>query len=868
MYRQDRIDGRQGGGALLLVNSEVSQWEAPFRLVTPNIQAVTCFACWGRLSMGIMCLYRAPNAGAEEDAELTILLQEFLSKVQRVVIVGDFNLPEVNWEYETAPPRSPGSALLDWLHVHALTQHVTQATRFRAGCQPSTLDLVITRYRSDVGNIIVEEPLGKSDHGVLRVSLTVKHEKPKAKLTRCFGKVNEADLRRAAEGLQWVPDCPEPTVDDRWNLIKRQILQLTEDFAPLVPRRNRQRPLWWKPKVDRALRFRRRRWTAYKTRRTFQSWNLYKLARNKAQAVQRTAKYEYELNLAKHVKQNPKRYYAYVQSQRKTREAIGTLNMPDGRQAFEEKDKADTLMAFFKSVYRQPNMVEDRAQLLVDDTVPQLSEWTVDPAEVGRELRMLNKHKVAGPDGIHPAIVQSLAEILQDPVTKLFEASLSKGELPADWRSASVVAIYKSGPRHMAKNYRPVSLTSVLCKSLERLIRRQICLHLSNHQLLSPAQHGFVAKRSCLTNLLSFMEEVTKRVDEGDLIDVCYLDFSKAFDSVSHHLLFQKLQGFGIVGQALEWIRAFLTDRTFTVKVGDYISQSATVASGVPQGSVLGPVLFVMFINDLAQDLSNPCFMFADDVKITGKELAHDIEAVHRWSTQWDLPLNVDKCQVLTSRIEADSGSGLQLQKTSEVKDLGVIITNDFKPSRQCLKAANKARGELFKLRNGVTCRKRSVFLPMYSSIVRPHLEYCVQAWAPYYQKDIDCLEKVQRLATRMIEGQVGKAYEQRLNSFELFSLKRRRMRGDLIETFKIVKGLSGLSFGDFFAFIPTNATRGHSLRLQRSHSRLEVRAHFFTNRVIPQWNILPEQVVMCTSVQAFKKALDACWSTVFPECE
>ena len=159
--------------------------------------------------------------------------------MQKFIILGDFNLPEVNWEYETAPTRNPGSTLLDWLHIHSLTQHVTQATRFRAGCQPSTLDLVITRYLSDVDRILLEEPLGKSDHGVLRISLSVKHEKPRAKLIRCFGKINEVDLKKAAQVLQWFPDSPETTVEDRWEQIKQGILWLTEDFAPLVRRKNR-----------------------------------------------------------------------------------------------------------------------------------------------------------------------------------------------------------------------------------------------------------------------------------------------------------------------------------------------------------------------------------------------------------------------------------------------------------------------------------------------------------------------------------------------------------------------------------------------------------------------------------------------------
>ena len=168
------------------------------------------------------------------------------------------------------------------------------------------------------------------------------------------------------------------------------------------------------------------------------------------------------------------------------------------------------------------------------------------------------------------------------------------------------------------QNYRPVSLTSILCKSLQKIIRAHICQHLLQHSMLSPAQHGFLKNRSCLTNLLCFLDEVTRRLDEVKQVEVCYLDFSKAFDSVNHRLLLRKMETFGISGQIYRWLEDFLSRRTFYVKVGDRCSSLVNVTSGVPQGSVLGPVLFLLFINDLASTLQSPSFIFAEDVKIVG----------------------------------------------------------------------------------------------------------------------------------------------------------------------------------------------------------------------------------------------------------
>ena len=865
-YRQERVDGRQGGGVLLLVKACHSQWEAPLALATPNIQATACFVRLGRRPLCVLCVYRAPLATPAEDVDLMALLQELRKRAPRFVLVGDFNLPEIVWEDETAPTGSTGATLIDWLHNHAFAQHVTQATRFRAECRPSMLDLVITRYETDVESVTLDVPLGKSDHGVLLVTMTTRHIESGPSLVRNYGKINEDALRLAAEGITWVPEEAAPSIEERWGTIKAGIAQLTDQFAPLVPRRNRQRPPWWAPSISRSLVVRRRCWAAYKLHRTNDAWCSYKSARNRAQALQRTAKYQYECKLAKDVKQNPKRFYAYVQAKGTTREGVGTLEMSDGTRALNDEAKANTLLAFFKSVYRNSNVDVNALPTLECRAPVMIGELMVSEEEVLHELGSLNKHKAAGPDGIHPAIIQPLAAVLQIAVTQLFESSLRECVLPDDWLKATVVGIHKSGPKHKAANYRPVSLTAVLCKCLERILRKQICKHLVEHRLLSPTQHGFVEKRSCLTNLLSFLEEVTRRLDEGSIVQVCYLDFSKAFDSVSHCLLKYKLRSFGIVGRAMEWISQFLTNRTFNVKVGDYVSQAGRVTSGVPQGSVLGPILFLLFVNDLVQELENPCFMFADDVKLAGSDLKQDIEAVHRWSIRWDLPLNNDKCKILTNDPRVSEGTDLPVQIVTEVKDLGIIVTQDFKPSSQCREAATKARGVLFKVYTSLTCRNSEIFTPTYIAIVRPHLEYCVQAWAPYCQKDIDCLERVQRLATRMIAGQKHKSYEQRLRDLDLFSLQRRRTRGDLIETFKIVKGLSGLKVEDLFEFAPVRGTRGHSLKLQRHHSRLNVRAHFFANRVIPRWNDLPEDVVSCTNVIAFKHALDNCWSTVFPD--
>lgn len=864
-FRRDREDGRQGGGVLLLVNRGYVHWEAEYNLNTPNIQAVSCSVILGRKQTCILCVYRSPSTSKQEDESLLKLLDGFVSGNQRFVIVGDFNHSEINWQLGWAPHGTMADMFTGWLYGRQLVQHVVQPTRYRSLQTASVLDLVISRYSSDVQTIDIEQPIGKSDHCVLRINMGRTQTVVNTRLRRNYQKMDVDALLQVASSVRWLPDTREPSLEERWTLLKEGILRLVDRFAPLTLPRAKSRPKWWKPSIARAITNRNRLWQTYRTKRTAETWARYKLSRNKTQAMQRQAKLELEQKIAGRVKNNPKEFYSYAQANKKFKEGVGSLASATGQLVHTDTEKALALVTFFKSVFRSPHDMQG-GTMDYETTQKRLIAIDITEEAVYHELSVLKTNKAAGPDGLHSAVIRPLASVIAGPVKELFSESLRIGHIPGDWKTADVVAIYKSGPRTLVNNYRPVSLTSVFCKCLERIVRRHMSQHLTENGLLSPVQHGFVSGRSCLTNLLSFLDEVTSRLDEGLPVEVCYLDFRKAFDSVSHNLLLHKISRFGIGGKVLEWITDFLTGRTFRVRVGEALSDSASVTSGVPQGSVLGPLLFLMYVNDLAVGLSNPCFVFADDVKLTGQDLRDDIALVKQWSETWDLPLNLDKCQVLTRLESSINTEHTGIAPVSVVRDLGIKVASDFKWAPQCQFAAGKAWKELFRLCGTVSSRTPEVFIPLYSTIVRPHLEYCVQAWSPYMKKDIACLERVQRVATRMVNGLKHEAYDQRLKRLGLFSLSRRRLRGDLIEAFKIVKGKSGSLKDDLFQLLPGDRTRGHSLRLARTHSRLDVRKTFFSKRVVPYWNRLTEGIIQCDTVMAFKKALDIHWSELFPE--
>jgi len=445
--------------------------------------------------------------------------------------------------------------------------------------------------------------------------------------------------------------------------------------------------------------------------------------------------------------------------------------------------------------------------------------------------------------------------------------------LPDDWRTAHVVPIFKKGSRTDKANYRPVSLTSIPCKIMESMIKEQMLAYLDTNSVVTDAQHGFVSSRSCLTNLLEALENWTKALDEGYGIDILYLDFRKAFDTVPHQRLLRKLKMYGIAGKTLDWIEAFLMPRTMRVGIRNAFSDWLDVISGVPQGSVLGPLLFLLYVNDLPKWITTNIRMFADDTKLWRKiktgcdsqQLQNDLDSLIKWSTIWQLKFNPNKCNVMhvghevdTRYFITDGDSRVELVTVEEEKDLGVHFSKDLKPSTQCITSAAKARKIIGLVRRHFRRMDKSDFLLIYKTYIRPHLEYCVQSWSPYLIKDIECLERVQRTATKLVPALRKHCYEERLSALGITTLQLRRERGDMIEVFKIMTGREKIEKKQFFQLAENkHGLRGHSFKITKERSRLDIRKYFFSQRVVNMWNGLPQHVVDAQSVNGFKNALD-----------
>ena len=401
--------------------------------------------------------------------------------------------------------------------------------------------------------------------------------------------------------------------------------------------------------------------------------------------------------------------------------------------------------------------------------------------------------------------------------------------------------------------------------------------HLDNENLLSSKQHGFVKGRSTTTQLLSYLTECVEAVSCGEVVDSIYFDFAKAFDSVPHQRLLSKLSSYGFSGLLLQWIRSFLLERQQIVRVNGCYSRSCKVLSGVPQGSVLGPLLFVIYINDLPECVSSSSYLFADDTKIlrkitTGndaKQLQADIDKLHAWSQKWLLKFHPDKCHVRTIgnfdkilHTERYKLGSSELEHVFEEKDLGVVFDSELTFEVHITSKIKKANSMIGVIRRSFSFLDGKLFKQLYTSFVRPHLEYCQSVWSPHLKKSTNLLESVQRRETKLVDGLQNLSYKERLQKLHLPTLSYRRMRGDMIELFKHHNSYDEKSLSCYFRR-RTKLNRGHNLQLERNFSKDGKRGsqqNSFYFRTTKMWNELPKSVAEAETLDTFKNRLDEYW--------
>ena len=599
--------------------------------------------------------------------------------------------------------------------------------------------------------------------------------------------------------------------------------------------------------------------------------------------IEREAK-EKEARAISRFKTNPRTFYSFAKENSKTPNIIGPLRDKHGNLQADPKTMCEILQQQYVSVFSAPqtNHPSHPPPAEENSSSPILDDFSFTIEDIIKTIDCIPTYSAAGPDKIPAILLKECKSQLAPALLLLWRRSLDTGQIPPIFLKQVIIPIHKKSDKSNPANYRPVSLTAHIIKLFERLLRSKLVTHLEENSHLSQNQHGFRKGRSCLTNLLHHLNNIFTILEQNDNADVLYIDMSKAFDKVDHCTLLRKLHNMNIRGKILQWIESFLNNRFQQVVIRGVSSSEAKVTSGVPQGTVLGPILFLCYINDLEKVIKHSLIsIFADDSKIiksirSDEDRANfmaDLQAIIAWAEANCMELNADKYQLLQHGRNNDFKTpyilhnNLQITKSSAVRDLGVHVSEDLSVKYHVhTMTDNASRMAGWTLRT-IRSRDQNVMLMLLKTYIIPRLEYSSPAWSPHLIRDIQKIEAVQRSFTAKISEVQDLDYWQRLQALKLYSLQRRRERFCIIHAWKIKHGLApndvALEFYD-------NPRLGNQCRRKPLTSRIasirSLRSNFFSHSAPRLYNVIPGYIKSKPNLDTFKRALDTLLQKL-PDC-
>ena len=810
-------------------------------------QAIICKCV---LTKSIICvLYRPPECPIGSFKSCLDFIDQYIAEHRddyQLSFMGDFNLPLINWSTHTvfsggtASSKETASLLLDFMAENLCSQYVSSPTRLN-----NVLDLCISNSEELVTHISTSDTI-LSDHRLVEIFWSfnplsqASRSSPEFKeksfknldfFKADFGKINEEILAVDWDSLWEISDqenFPE--------LFTQTVLDICDKYCPRkIPPKCKQSSLVRIPsrnkrKIQDKLKLAESSSHCPKAHLKSLRNKLAMAHMDIRDAINKTLQYREEQAAAK-VKENPKYFYSYAKKFSKKKSNISMLFDEDQNVCSDPKKIADLLQNQFLSVFSDPSKTNMEAASFTspDITNPfsdDLLEFSI--SDVIEAIDEIKPNASSGPDELPVILLKNCKATLAIPIHLIWSKSLACGHVPSFYKYSIVSPLHKKDSKALPSNYRPISLTSHIIKVFERIMRKKLVAHLETNNLLCSKQHGFRSGRSCLTQLLHHFDDVLESLMSNADFDSIYLDYAKAFDKVDHRLLIKKLRLYGINETIVKWIESFLSDRKQAVVVDGQLSFLALIISGVPQGTVLGPILFLIFINDIEHCITNSIIRcFADDTRVSiavsceqdVSALQDDLINVIQWSERNNMALHKDKFEYMCHRhngrnplvelpfvselYQYSVSETLSLAPVGQLRDLGVLVSDDLSWTPHIKAIANKARQKAAWVLSVFQTRSPVIMLTLYKSMVRSLVEYCCPLWNPLGIGDIQELESVQKAFTARINGMRDLHYWDRLQRLSLMSLQRRRERYVLLHMWKILNKRTSNDIGVQFVSRP-----------------------------------------------------------------
>lgn len=775
LIRRDRPDGSSWGGIALYFSDNFTATRQP-EYEHPQHEMICLKLSLPGRTVFMFCIYRPPSS----DDSIYDVIAEHIDTIQgisprsEIIVLGDMNAHHEEW-LGSKKTDTHGESAFDFALIHNLHQLVEQPTRHGRDGSCSKLDLLLTTS-PDNHVVSVDAPLGSSDHCVVTTIANYRlptPSKPSKRKVWLYEKADWDGMRSYLAETDWSSLARCQDANAAWSCVKDNISDAMDIFIPSRNSKHRfsDKP-WFNEKCHDAVDAKQKAYKNWQADRTRELWILYMDAKSECQRIIRRSRLQFAQHLEEQLKfANSKQWWKLVKS---VTDSNKTSNVPplktsDGRVINGAREKAELLNNTFvaNAQLNDNGKVPPTLQPQTQEVISSLKFW---PKIVIKKLRNLDTSKASGPDGISATILKNCAPELAPVLSKLFNISFANNTVPAEWKKAQVVAVPKKGSKQDPSNYRPISLLPIISKVMESIISDNIRKHLDKNHLLGDTQYGFREKRSTIDMLAYITQWWNDCLDTQREVRVIALDIKKAFDRVWHPGLLTKLTTFGICGDLHSWISSFLADRQQAVVLDGFISTPKPLAAGVPQGSVLGPLLFLMFINDLASHLDNDLHLFADDSTLHAviknperraactESLQRDLHVIEKWASDWCITFNASKTEeMIISRKRNKTHPPLyfmdnELKPTKSITLLGVVITNTLTWTPYVTSLAKKTARRLYILSRSRDLLPFKARVTVYKAYIRPLMEYASPIWSGAGCTALGLLDRLQRKALRLLK--------------------------------------------------------------------------------------------------------------------